>query len=553
MWDYIVVGGGLAGSVVTNRLLKHDASLRILVLEAGPDVSNRTDILYVNSTNLIQGDFDYNYQTVPQVHLDNRQIGNSGGRALGGGSAINTCGWTRGPRLDYDLWAQTVGDDRWSYDGQLPYFRSTEDWCDDNQNPDQHGHEGPLYVASVSSTGRQYPLRDQVEQSWHEIGVETIPELDGNAGNTLGVSELFENRRDGKRQIASVVYPLNGATVLTNTLVDSIIIEKDSDGNAQATGVRLANGIEYKARQVIASAGAYRTPQLLMLSGIGPSETLLSLGIETKLDLPDVGKGLADHVMFSMFWKLKNPELGYAIGSSNPLFQEPQFGLGNANNFITSTAVPKDGLAEAIAKDEGRTPDPTSHPLLKDTHAMMENFVLYLPLPAADPILPTNGTWITTTMVGLQPTSKGSVTISSKDPKVPPVIDPNYFATEVDKYVWRESIRQMVSLVSGNQTVLGRDIIEVETPPSSFDPINSGVSDEYLDARVRTSGISTYHGMGTCAMGKVVDANLKVKGVQGLFVVDASVFPVVLGAHIQAATYALAEQAAGIISTNSLI
>ncbi|KAK8024514.1 hypothetical protein PG993_012580 [Apiospora rasikravindrae] len=531
VWDYIVVGGGIAGSVVSSRLREQDPSLKILLIEAGPDVSERTDITYVNSTNLIMGDFDYNYQTVPQANMGNRQIGNSGGRALGGGSVINTGGWIRGPSSDYDLWADTVADQRWSYAGQLPYFRKSEDWCDPKQNPDQHGLGGPIYAASISSTGRKYPLREKVLESWRQLGVDPLPELDANAGRILGVGELYENRRDGKRQIASSVYSLAGVTVLTETVVESVILSAEGEKGAgmQATGVRLANGTEYRAKRVILSAGAYRTPQLLMLSGIGGD--LAAHGIEQKVDLPEVGKNLADHVMFYMFWRLKDPKQSYALGSDNPLFTEPQFGLGNANDFLVSTAVPTSA--------EGAN---------EDTAAVMENFILYMPLPSMDPVIPMDGTHITTVMVSLHPTSRGRVTISSADAQAPPVIDPNYLSTESDRHVWRASLRRMAALVAGDGTTLGREIVESETPPSAFTPMSVDADDAYLDARVAAGAISTYHGHGTCAMGKVVDSSLRVKGVSGLYAVDASVIPVVIGAHIQAAVYALAEQAAVIVA-----
>ncbi|KAK6825649.1 hypothetical protein PG987_013143 [Apiospora arundinis] len=476
MWDYIVVGGGIAGSVISSRLIEQDHSLKILLIEAGPDVSSRTDLTYVNSTNLIMGDFDYNDQTVPQANLNNRQIGNSGGRALGGGSVINTGGWIRGDKVDFDLWAKTVGDQRWSYDSQLPYFRKTENWCDPKQHPEQHGMEGPVHVATPSSTGREYPLRDQVLESWRQIGVDALPELDANAGRIQGVGAMYENRREGKRQITSSVYSLDGVTVLTETVVDSIMLTKGgADGNdVQATGVRLANGTAYEAKRVIITAGAYRTPQLLMLSGIGPAETLAKHGIEPKVEMPDVGRHLADHVMYYMFWKLKDPSLGYALGSSNPLFSKQQFGLGNANDFITSTVIPQDeGLARAIAKDEAD----------QAAEGKGDGF--------NDPQHPF-----------LHPTSRGSVTISSRDPRAPPVIDPRYLSTEVDRHVWWTALRQMASLVASDSTILGREVIASETPPSAFAgrPLSNArdvlEDDAYLDARVAAGAISTYHGQG---------------------------------------------------------
>ncbi|KAK8073399.1 hypothetical protein PG994_004298 [Apiospora phragmitis] len=384
---YIVVGGGIAGSVVSSRLLEQNPSSKILLIEAGPDVSNRTDIVYINSTNLIMGDFDYNYQTVPQANLGNRQIANPSGRALGGGFVINSGGWTRGSSLDYDLWADTVGDQGWSYSGQLPYFRKSEDHCD-SKHPDQHGHGGPIHVASVTCTGRNYPLRDKVLDSWHEAGVDSLPDLDGNAGRILGVGELYENRRDGKRQIASSAYSLEGVTVLTETLMESITLTKGDDGSTQATGLRLANGTEYRAKRVVASAGAYRTPQLLLLSGIGPSETLAQRGIEKKVDLPDVGQNLADHVVLINLWRLKDPSHGYALGSGNPLFDEPQFGLGNANDFVTKGEAAHNPVTHSSPKSDDQVAD-------------MENFITYVPAPSTDPAVPVDDTHISTSLASL--------------------------------------------------------------------------------------------------------------------------------------------------------
>ncbi|KAK7917778.1 hypothetical protein PG985_011386, partial [Apiospora marii] len=496
VWDYIVVGGGIAGSVISSRLLEQDPSLKILLIEAGPDVSDRTDIVYINSTNTVMGDFDYNYQTVPQANLGNRVIPNPAGRALGGGSVINQAiiqgGWTRGSSLDYDLWAETVGDQRWSYAGQLPYFRKTEDYCDDS-NPDHHGRGGPVHVDSITCTGRHYPLRDKVLESWHENGVQSIPDLDGNAGRILGIGELYESRRDGKREIASSIYPLEGVTVLTETLVESVTLNNGDDGDVQATGVRLANGTEYQAKRVVVSAGAYRSPQLLLLSGIGPAETLAQHGIEQVVELPDVGQNLADHMMLICQWRLKDPSLGYAYGSDNPLFSEPPYGAGNPNDWVTTTAVPKeDGEAEH--------PDTGSSDQGDSQLADMETFISYSAIPSVDPPIAVDGTHLATSLASLHPTSRGHVTISSRDPRVPPVIDPNYLSTASDRRVWRESLRRLATVMVGDATALGRDVVASETPPSAFAarPLGPDTArdDEYLDARIAADAHSIYHPQG---------------------------------------------------------
>ncbi|KAJ0352818.1 hypothetical protein COL154_003622 [Colletotrichum chrysophilum] len=552
VWDYVVVGGGLAGTVVSSRLLALNSSAKILVIEAGQSAAGRSDILYVNSTNLIQGDFDWNDYSIPQPQLDNRTIQMAAGKGLGGGSLINTCkysyssGWMRGARVDYDEWAELVNDSRWSYESQLPYFKRTEEYWTRDVNSEQHGNEGPLKIEVPSVTGRVYPLRDAVLDSYASVGIEALPGLDANGGSNIGVGEISENRRDGVRQITPEYYSLDGATIMTGTLVEKVLIDEDDLGNLVATGLRLANGTEIRGKQVIAAAGAYRTPQLLMLSGIGPSDVLQQHGIEQRVDLPEVGRNFADHPFFIANWRLAPEYRNTTVDSGNPLFFKPEYGLGQPNNFVASFNVEdKTGLIEVISSEEGKEPDAETHPLLKNERTLMEAFVLYV---NTNPSLPSNYTYLTTANVGLLPTSRGSVTIASRNPETPPLIDPNFFASEVDRFVWRDSIRRMIRMMIGGESTLSRGIVEAEAPPAELKALTVDSTDEEIEARIRAAVIGTYHPMGTCAMGKVVESDLRVKGVANLSVVDASVFPTIITAHIQAAVYALAEQAAEIIA-----
>ncbi|KAK8062873.1 glucose dehydrogenase, partial [Apiospora hydei] len=535
---HIVVGGGLAGCVVASRLKEYQPSARILVIEAGPDVSQNQEILKFQSLEFLGGQFDWAYKTLPQKHCDEREVDIPAGRALGGGSIINGCGWFRGSRADFDSWADLL---RWP----VALLQKTEKWYSD-ELADQHGHDGKFHIESPVSTNRLYPLAGITEQAWREMGSEPLPGNDMNAGTNLGVGQLNENRRDGARQVAPSVYSLEGVTVLTETMVGSILLSKgDATKEPEATGARLADGTEIRGRQVIVSAGAYRTPQILVHSGLGPKEVLEKHGIEPILEAPEVGKNFTDHVMMRMNWKLKDLTKGYAIDFQNPspLFLEPQFAKGSPASYVVSATVPREGLEAAIAKDEGGKVDP-EHPLLKREFAMMETMMLYLAVPPLKP----DGVHISSFLMAMKPTSRGTVTIASKDPTDPPLLDPNYLATEVDKYVWRHSLRQAAKLMTGDTTVLGRDIVAGEAPFDEFGPLTTDASDEELDKRVQGQGTSTYHGAGSCSMGSVVDTNLRFKGVQNLRVVDASVIPIAIGAHIQAAVYALAEQAAVIIS-----
>lgn len=402
----------------------------------------------------------------------------------------------RGSKVDFEEWASLANDSRWGYDGLLPYFRSTESFWNNSTNPDQHGYDGPLKVEVPSTTGRVYPLRDAVFNSYEAVGIEALPGLDANAGKNLGFGEIAENRRNGKRQIASKYYSLTGITVLTETLVEKILLEdvamnngsSSSGGNKiVATGVRLVNGTEFRGREIIASAGSYRTPQLLMLSGIGPAEVLSEYDIEQKLNAPEVGQGLADHLFLTTEWKLAPDYSLDTVDSGNPLFSESQYGLGQPNNFVASYGVSDvPGLTDAISSDEGQVPDPNSHWLLKETRTFFEAFVLYTNF---DSTLPSNSSYITAANVGLFPTSRGSVSINSSDPTVPPVINPNFFASEVDRFVWRDGLRRVIKMMLGGDSPLSQDIVVGEAPPAGLPALTLDSTDEEIEARIRATAM----------------------------------------------------------------
>ncbi|PTB62747.1 GMC oxidoreductase [Trichoderma citrinoviride] len=545
LWDYIFVGGGLSASVVSNRLHHFNSSLKILVIEAGGNANNDESVMWPNSTNLIGGEYDWKYKTVPQVALNNRNVDLPCGKALGGGTVINSGGWIRGDKYDFDLWGDLVDDHRWSYAGLLPYMKLSEDCPVDN--PKEHGKDGPLPIQGIISTHREFPLRNQTLESWEAVGVQLLPNVDGNAGNPLGIGDLFENKLKGRREIASNNFPLGGVTVLTKTMVAKVLLSTPtaSSQEPEATGVKLANGTEIQGKEIILSAGAIRTAQLLMLSGIGPADELKKFNIPVRVSQPDVGKNFQDHGLFASLWTLKNPSAGYAVTSPNPLWNLPQYGYGTPADFLVTTSITdKAGLAAAIEKDEGKKPDPKTHPLLKTNRTFNEHVFMYTGTP--------DGTTVTIMLINLLPTSKGSVTLNSSDINDVPNINPNYHSTEVDKFVAREGMRLQIDFLSSNKTALGRDIIAGELGATGFtETFTTESTDAYIDARIAAGLASTFHPMGTAAMGKVVDTNLRVKGVKKLRVVDTSVFPVTITAHLQVATYATAYQAADIIYSDN--
>ncbi|KAJ0387993.1 hypothetical protein COL922a_001274 [Colletotrichum nupharicola] len=489
LWDFIVVGGGLAGSVISNRLLHKDPSLRILLVEA---------IAYPNTSTGAGSDLDWGYASVPQVNLDNRSIASPAGKALGGGIAING---------DYDLWAEEVGDSRWSYESQLPYMKLTEKFFNTSINPSQHGSNGSMVIQGVTPMNRQFPMREKLAESYEALGVSALPQLDANAGNPIGYGDLQENRAEGRRQLSSEAFPLDGVTVLTNTMVEQILVERRLNSTSMvAKGIRLQNGTEYLGRKTILTAGAYRTPQLLMLSGIGPAETLKEHGIEVKLSQPDVGQNLHDHILMPTAWKVKNVSEGWTYESDNPLFKEPQYGLGNKIDFLATTTLPKEGLAAAIAEDEGVEPGP-DHPLLRQERAHVSHSLQYNGAS-------TDGSAILMLSIVLIDTSRGSVGISSANISDYPVIDPNYLSTAVDRYAVREALKFDTRLLGSDLTPVGRDILDGELAADA--PLT-------VDSLTRHSlpGLDKWQ--------------------------DSSIFPRSISANFQVAMYALALQAADII------
>lgn len=373
-----------------------------------------------------------------------------------------------------------------------------------------------MHTASVSASGRQYPLRETILKLWSHLGLKQIP--DANNGHPQGITDLVENWRDGKRQIASAVFPLAGVKVLTDTLVRRLII----NGEKVAEGVELANGEKVMLKpggQVIVSAGAYRTPQVLMLSGIGDPSHLTKHGISTIVDLPEVGRNLHDHLMIFRYWKLREPEKGFALGS--PKFTGPNYEKGGPVDWLVTAPIPTEPLKAAIERDQGPIAD--DHPLLKGPRSHLEMNLLYAVF-GSEPLglnLPLDGSSIMTYYMGCLPTSRGSITLSSDDASVPPIIDPNYRATEADKHVMREGFRMHTRLML--DTPEGKDLVESEHSPPEFPALGIDATDEEIDARIKLGGSTVFHPGGTAAMGKVVDNSLNVKGVKGLRVVDASV------------------------------
>lgn len=345
-------------------------------------------------------------------------------------------------------------------------------------------------------------------------------------------------------RLARNAYDLSGVQILTETLVQRIVLE-EKDGDQVATGVQLADGtgrIISVKKEVILSAGVYRTPQILMLSGIGPKEELSRHGIPQVIDSPEVGRNFYDHMALCQWWRVKHPERGVAVGT--PLWTDPAYFLGKPCDWIVFSQTPREKLEVALLASGISAASQKA--LLDPECCHSETLVVYVPTGRWTGFtLPMDGTYISSCVLGIMPTSRGAITLSSSDPKDDPVLDPSFYATEADRVMLRNGIRQATKVFLG--TSEGRDMVEEEVVPEGCKPFTLESTDEEIDARVRMLGGSFYHPAGSAAMGKVVDADLKVYDVKGLRIVDASVIPVSIAGHYQVATYATAEQAADII------
>jgi choline dehydrogenase-like flavoprotein len=359
-------------------------------------------------------------------------------------------------------------------------------------------------------------------------------------GHLAGLSEFLETWDNGIRQPAHLAYDLTGVDARTETPVHRILFEQSSSQVPHAAGVLLADGRQIKARtEILLSTGALKSPQLLQLSGIGPASLLASHSIPLVHDSPGVGANLFEHFALFQVFKLRDPDRGLSLG--HPNLADPAFMKGMPVDWSVNEALPTDLLHEALAAD-GDSLD--AQALGQNGRPHVETMVLYTPMA---PGVPVDGSFIATSLMLTLPTSRGTVGLVSSSPDDKPLIEPNYFATTMDRAALVYGVRRLLQCLTG--TTAGKDIVESEVAPMpGMTPLTLESSTEEIEERVRAIGAPHIHAAGTCALGSVLTTDLQVKGVQGLRVVDASVFPAPVGGHPQATLYALAERAAAMIA-----
>ncbi|KAL8661929.1 MAG: hypothetical protein Q9202_005130 [Teloschistes flavicans] len=525
--DYIVIGGGITGCVIASRLKQKNPSLTVILLEAGPNPKSKHDVTTPMGGFGLQGsDLDWQYSTKPDPNTEDRKHTLTAGKTLGGGSILNYGGWSRGDRQDYDTWARLTGYKEWDYEHLLPYFQRVECFGPAEQAPSDlspRGIEGPMRITSANSSSekRRYPLGGPLCKAWSELGVERTAY--GCTGRNEGLSEWLENWHHGQRQAAHQAYPLDGVQVLTDSSAIGFV------GAPKVVGVNLKSGYAIQVkREAILCAGAVGSPTVL-LGSPGPQS------------LSGVGANMIDHFALFQLFKLKPSNKGLALG--HPDLNDPAFFLGMPSDYVVYHGLPRDLLTEAL--DEDKITGVERDALLEPGRCFLELLVLYHPLSAP---VPADGSYISTSAMLTLPSSRGRISV--KDHRdTHPIIEPNYFSTALDRLALVYGVRRMLQLMLDTEAF--KPYIEAEMPPPGFEPLHPDSSDAEIEARIRGAGVAHYHTVGTCALGSVVDADLRVKGIDGLRVCDASILPSPVGGHPQATLYGIAEKAAEMILHDS--
>ncbi len=520
-FDYIIVGAGSAGCVLANRLTE-DPNVTVAVLEAGGKNESLLVKMPAGVGNLIaaKGVSNWGFETTPQQFMDGRRLYQPRGRGWGGSSSINGMIYIRGHARDYDQWRQ-MGLTGWGYADVLPYFKRSQHHEDGGDA--WNGEAGPLWV-SRGPPG--HPIYKAFIQAGAQAGYPVTRDFNGRQQEGVGPYHL--TIRDGERWSAAAAYlkPVIGRPnlkVISGAYAHRILIE-----NQKALGVEFSAGPGkptqnvYAKREVLVCGGAFQSPQLLQLSGIGPGAELQKHGINVVQDAPDVGRNLQDHLDVCVIYEMTKPLSMYSLtkGLKQPMigieYMLTKQGHGRSNHLH----------AGAFLKTRGELDRPDIQ--LHLVNAQMRDHAR----------VKADRDGFTIHACQLRPESKGTVTLASTNPFDAPAIDPRYLAEENDRRTMRDSVRIIRDIVKQHALDLYRG--------SEFAPGEHIRTDSEIDAWIRQNGETIYHPVGTVRMGAdakaPLDEQLRVRGVDSLRVIDASVMPTLIGGNTNAPTIMIAEK-----------
>jgi len=526
-FDYIVVGAGSAGAALAARLTEN-ADIAVLLLEAGGADDKQEIFVPAAFSKLFKSDVDWNYQTEPQPQLEGRSVYWPRGKVLGGSSSLNAMMWVRGFAADYDHWAELAGEE-WSYEALLPYFRKVEA-VEGNTDPNQ-GTDGAISISHQRSPRSHTAafLNAAVE-----VG---LPLVAPNSADPTGVSQTMVSQRGGMRHSTAAGYLAPAAdrrnlVVRIGAQVTQVMFE-----GTQAVGVEyVLNGQTSSVaarREIVLSGGAVNTPQLLMLSGIGDAAHLTSLGIDVLVDAPEVGANMRDHLFAALAVETEDDTL-FAAETEDQLNDF----MTNQNGMLTSNVAEAYGFVKTDAA--------LAHPDIE---------VLFATVPyIGEGLVPAPRHGVSVGAILLQPRSLGTVRLASADPLDKPLINPNYLG-DVDGH-------DRATLLAGLhvcEQILSATAFASTRGTGNF--IQPAGSDAHTEAERHATVLdefaqTIYHPTSTARMGmdsrSVVDPQLRVRGVQGLRVADASIMPEIIRGHTNAPSIVIGEKAADLLLADAM-
>jgi choline dehydrogenase-like flavoprotein len=522
-YDFVIVGGGSSGCVLANRL-SEDPTNKVLLLEAGGQDSSILFHWPAGFAKMTKGVASWGWSTVPQKNLKGREIWFTQAKVIGGGSSINAQIYTRGNASDYDAWANEEGCEGWSYREVLPYFKRAE--CNERLRDDYHGTDGPL---GVSAPRGALPVCDAFIRAGQEYGIPCNPDFNGRRQAGIGYYQLTQ--RDVRRSSTAVAYlrPVRdraNLTVMTGAQASRIIVE-----NSRAVSLEFHQGNQRKTvqinRDLILTSGAIGSPRLLMLSGIGPADHLREAGVKLVHHLPGVGSNFQDHLDLCAIAECTGRHSYDGIDRlDRTILAGLQYMLFKSGP-VTASLFETGGFW--YADEQARSPDIQFH--LGQGSGIEKG------------IAKINGAGITLNSAFLRPRSRGTVRLAGPDPRLPPLIDPNYWDDPYDLEMSLKGL-DMAREILGQPAL--KPFLRKEVLPGSSVTSRAALFD-YACRMAKTD----HHPVGTCKMGHdemaVVTPDLRVRGIDGLRVCDASIMPSITSSNTNAPTIMIGEKASDMI------